>query len=189
MEHHLLIKGMVCDRCIAFIKQGTHDLGLRVNDISLGKIIFDASLSAEEQVKLSEFLIHNGFEPMSDRHTRLINKVKQLAEDYLQESSSLRKVKFSALIAERLSMNYDSVSELFSSGEGITIEKYLIHKRIEKVIEMLVYSEKSLTEISHLLGYSSINHLSKQFKEITGFTPSYYRKLKNHKVVVRKLSR
>jgi AraC-like DNA-binding protein len=98
-------------------------------------------------------------------------------------------VKFSALIAERLSMNYDSVSELFSSGEGITIEKYLIHKRIEKVIEMLVYSEKSLTEISHLLGYSSINHLSKQFKEITGFTPSYYRKLKNHKVVVRKLSR
>lgn len=189
MEHHLLIKGMVCDRCIAFIKQGTHDLGLRVNDISLGKIIFDASLSAEEQVRLSEFLIHNGFEPMSDRHTRLINKVKQLAEDYLQESSSLRKVKFSALIAERLTMNYDSVSELFSSGEGITIEKFLIHKRIEKVIEMLVYSEKSLTEISHLLGYSSINHLSKQFKEITGFTPSYYRKLKNHKVVVRKLSR
>jgi AraC family transcriptional regulator len=188
MEQHFLIKGMVCDRCIAFIKRGTHELGLRVNDIRLGKIIFDSSLSAEEQVTLSEFLIRNGFEPMSDRHTRLINKVKQLVQDYLLESPSLRKLKFSALIAERLNMNYDSVSELFSSGEGITIEKYLIHKRIEKVIEMLVYSDRTLTEISHHLGYSSINHLSKQFKEITGFTPSHYRKLKNHKVVVSKLS-
>jgi len=189
MEQHFLIKGMVCDRCIAFIKQGTLGLGLRVRDIRLGKVTFDASLSAEEQVKLSEFLIRHGFEPMSDRHTRLINKVKQLAEDYLQESSSLRKVKFSVLISEHLNMNYDSVSELFSSGEGITIEKYLIHKRIEKVIEMLVYSDRKLTEISHQLGYSSINHLSKQFKEITGSTPSRYRKLKNHKVVISKLSR
>lgn len=188
MEQHFLIKGMVCDRCIAFIKGGAHDLGLRVNDIRLGKIIFDSSLSVEEQVKLSEFLIRNGFEPMSDRYTRLINKVKQLAEDYIQESSPLRRMKFSVLVSTRLNMNYDSVSELFSSSEGITIEKYLIIKRIEKVMEMLVYSDKTLTEISHHMGYSSINHLSKQFKDITGSTPSHYRKLKMHKVVVSKLS-
>ncbi len=188
MEQNFLIKGMVCDRCIAFIKGGARDLGLRVNDIHLGKVIFDSTLSAEEQVKLTEFLIRNGFEPMSDRHTRLINKVKQLAEDYLQEYSPHRRMKFSMLISERLNMNYDSVSELFSSSEGITIEKYLINKRIEKVKEMLVYSDKTLTEISHHMGYSSINHLSVQFKEITGATPSHYRKLKMHKVVVSKLS-
>ncbi len=184
MEQHFLIKGMVCDRCIAFIKQGTADLGFRVNDIRLGRIIFDTSLSDEAQLKLSEFLIHNGFEPMSDRHTRLINKVKHLADTYLQESSSLRTVKFSVFISDALHTNYDSISEIFSSSVGITIEKYLITRRIEKVIELLVYSTKTLTEISYTMGYSSIQHLSKQFSQLTGFTPSHYRKLKKAKVEI-----
>lgn len=177
MEQHFLIKGMVCDRCVNFIKQGTATLGLDISTVSLGKVVFRSPLSADDQVKLVNFLIDHGFEPMSDRHTRLVKKVKQLVEVYVLESSPNSKVKFSVMLAETLNMNYDSVSEIFSASERITIEKYIINKRIEKVIELLIYTNKTLTEISHAMGYSSINHLSSQFKQMKGFTPSYYRKV------------
>lgn len=99
----------------------------------------------------------------------------------MEQSSAKQKIKFSTLLSETLHLNYDSISETFSLLEGITLEKYIITKRIEKVKELLVYSNKSLTEISHMLGYSSINHLSRQFKELTGLPPSYYRQVKREK--------
>lgn len=182
MEQNFLIKGMVCDRCVNFIKQGAESLGLKVNAISLGKVVFRSPLSIDDQVQFVNFLIDHGFEPMSDRHTRLVTKVKQLIDAYVLESSPNSKVKFSVLLSESLNVNYDSVSEIFSASENITIEKYIINKRIEKVIELLMYTNQTLTEISHAMGYSSINHLSSQFKQVKGFTPSYYRKVKKQRL-------
>jgi AraC-like DNA-binding protein len=162
-------------------------MGLDITAISLGKVIFKSPLNMEEQVKLVNFLADHGFETMSDRHTRLVQKVKQLVVKYVSaQSLSNQKVKFSRILSDTLNMNYDSVSEIFAASESITIEKYLIARRIEKVIELLVYTNKTLTEISHTMNYSSIQHLSKQFRQITGFTPSHYRKLKKEKVEISK---
>lgn len=173
---------MVCDRCINFIREGANRLGLHIQSISLGRLVLTDTLSSADQVKLINFLTGNGFEPMSSRHERTIHQIKQLINEFIQESPVTRKkVKLSEKLAETLHLNYDSLSEMFSNSEGITLEKYTITKRIEKVIELLMYSNRSLTEISHQLGFSSINHLSKQFKEIVGLSPSHYRKLKKEK--------
>lgn len=185
MEQHILVKGMVCDRCVDFIQRGFRELGLPVIDINLGKVSFSDSLSDVQRVRVVNFLINSGFEPMSSRHERLVGQVKHLVEEYLSQAP-LRKAhqRFSDFISESLNLNYDSISEIFSNNEGLTLEKYVIDRRLEKVKEFLVYTDKSLTEISHELGYSSINHLSRQFKEIIGFTPSHYRQIKGEKTKV-----
>lgn len=173
---------MVCSRCVHTIRQGAQQMGLLIKEINLGRVYFDSALQPAEQIKLVQFLREQGFELLSDRHTRLIHQVKVLADSYIQnQSRNNKKVKFSSMLSETLNLNYDSISEIFSSSESLTIEKYLINRRIEKVIELLVYFNKNLTEISHALGYSSISHLSAQFKQITGFTPSHYRKIKYQK--------
>jgi AraC-like DNA-binding protein len=182
MEQQFLIKGMVCDRCIRFISDEANRLKLPLQSISLGKLVFSKLLTSTDQIKFINFLTENGFESMSHRHERTIREVKKLVNEFLEESSNNRKkTKLSVNISEALHLNYDSVSELFSAIEGITLEKYVITKRIEKVIELLMYTDLSLTEISHQLDFSSINHLSKQFKEIVGLAPSHYRLLKKEK--------
>ncbi len=182
MEHEVRIKGMVCGRCISVIKNGIIELGLAVKDISLGRVSFTAEIPAGDQLKLEEFLQGHGFETVNNRHARIVSQVKAIIESLFNDPSYAdRHIKFSVFLQESLHMNYDSISEIFSACEGMTLEKYIITKRLEKVKELLIYTDKTLTEISHLLGYSSINHLSRQFKEVIGFTPSYYRKIKNEK--------
>lgn len=182
MQQSFLIKGMVCERCISFIREGSKKLGLSLQSISLGKIVFTDALNSTDQLKLINFLTEHGFEPISNRHERTIQQIKQLVAKFIEDSPNNRKkVKFSEIISESLHLNYDSISELFSSSEGVTLEKYIITKRIERVIELLTYSNLTLTEISYQLGFSSINYLSKQFKEIIGLSPSHYRQLKIEK--------
>lgn len=178
MEQHLLIKGMVCERCVNLIRKEVKQMGLCITNISLGRISFCSELSYDDQERLLTFLMDHGFETISDRNTRLVQQIKQLVRQYLVGD---HKIRFSALLAEELHMNYDSVSEIFSAREGITLEKYIIGERLEKVKELLVYSDKTLTEISHLLGYSSINHLSRQFKEMVGVPPSHFRQIRSTK--------
>lgn len=157
-------------------------MGFPVKDISLGKVSLDKPLAQEDIVRVNSFLLDNGFEWMENRHQKMIDQVKKMIADVFAQNVKYDvKLKFSSLLAESLHMNYDSISELFSAAEGITLERYIITKRIEKVKELLVYTDFTLTEIAYITGFSSVNHLSRQFKEFSGLTPTYFKKIKTEK--------
>src|SRR5688572_11121281 len=182
MTTDILIKGMVCERCVSVIKKGIADLGFELSAISLGKLILTSIPDQEGHNRIQTFLIESGFELVSSRHLNLVSIVKNLIYDSFQRQLSLnQKVKFSSLVAESLHMSYDSVSEVFTRLEGITLEKYIINRRIEMVKELLVYTNLTLTEIAHKTGFSSINYLSRQFKENTGLSPSYFKSIQSNK--------
>jgi len=178
----ILIKGMVCDRCISVIRNGIERMGFPVKSISLGKLSIVETLSKEKETEINSFLLDSGFELIKDRHHKMISEIKNIIGDvFSQDIKYDLKLKFSTLLSESLHMNYDSISELFSKSEGITLERYIITRRIEKVKELLVYTDFTLTDIAHITGFSSINHLSRQFKEFTGLTPSYFKQIKSEK--------
>lgn len=178
----ILIKGMVCDRCVSVIRNGIEQMGFTVRNISLGKVSLDKPLLEEEIARINGFLRDNGFEWMENRHQKMIDQVKRIIADVFSQNVKYHlKLKFSTLLAESLHMNYDSISELFSASEGITLERYIITRRIEKVKELLVYTDFTLTDIAYLTGFSSINHLSRQFKEFSGLSPSHFKKIKTDK--------
>ena len=182
MASEILIKGMVCERCIAVIKEGITNLGHAVSRISLGKLSLNTDLSKDELSKIETFLRDNGFELISKKQVRIVDQAKALINEVFSENVRYdSQLRFSSLLSEKLHLNYDSISELFSKLEGITLEKYIITKRLEKVKELLVYTEFSLTEIAYITGFSSINHLSRQFKELTGLSPSHFKAVKQMK--------
>ncbi len=173
---------MVCDRCISVIKEGIAALGYHVNNISLGKLSLLDDVSKEGFDQIETFLDENGFEMISNRQMRIVNQAKDLINEVFAENVRYdSKLRFSALLSETLHMNYDSISELFTELEGVTLEKYIIAKRLEKVKELLVYTEFTLTEIAYITGFSSINHLSRQFKELTGLSPSHFKDVRASK--------
>ena len=176
------IKGMVCDRCITVIRDGITALGYPVEKVSLGKVTLHKGIDKVALQSIEDFLSEKGFELMSDKNTRLINSIKSIIEDVFSENTKYdTRLKFSSLLSESLHMNYDSISEAFSQAEGITLEHYIINKRLEKVKELLVYTDFTLTEIAYITGFSSVNHLSRQFKELTGLSPSYFKKVRSEK--------
>lgn len=182
MASEILIKGMVCERCVSVIKNGITNMGYEVEKISLGKVSLKAAPDKTGYHQIENFLIENGFKLISNRQVRLIIQAKQIISNVFGENIKYdAKLKFSSLLSESLNMNYDSISELFTQLEGITLEKYIITKRLEKVKELLVYSEFTLTEIAYITGFSSISHLSKQFKELTEFSPSHYKSVRSSK--------
>lgn len=182
MASEILIKGMVCERCIAVIKEGITNLGHEVSRISLGKLSLNTDLSKDELSKIETLLRDNGFELISKKQVRIVDQAKALINEVFSENVRYdSQLRFSTLLSEKIHLNYDSISELFSKLEGITLEKYIITKRLEKVKELLVYTEFSLTEIAYITGFSSINHLSRQFKELTGLSPSHFKAVKNTK--------
>ena len=173
---------MVCYRCISAIEDGIKSLGYNVTKVSLGKLSLQKELSKEDYQCIEKFLIENGFEMISTRQLRIINHAKNLIDQAFAETAKHNnKLKFSSVLSETLHMNYDSISQLFSQMEGVTLERYIITKRLEKVKELLVYTELTLTEIAFITGFSSINHLSSQFKELTGLSPSHFKAVKANK--------
>jgi AraC family transcriptional regulator len=182
MASEILIKGMVCERCVAVIKGGINNLGYEVSKVSLGKVLFNTNVSKEDYDQISNFLNENGFELISNRQLRIVNQVKELVNEVFGETMKAdAKMKFSSLLSERLHMNYDSISQLFTKLEGITLEKFIITQRLEKVKELLGYTDLTLTEIAYITGFSSINHLSRQFKELTGLSPSHFKSIRSVK--------
>jgi AraC family transcriptional regulator len=182
MASEILIKGMVCERCISVIKGGVSALGYAINNVSLGKLTFAKSHDKEGLDKIESFLVQNGFEMISNRQARVVSQVKEIINEVFRENIKHHsRLKFSALLSDNLHMNYDSISELFTEVEGITLEKFIITKRLEKVKELLVYTDFTLTEIAYITGFSSINHLSRQFKEITGLSPSHFKSIRASK--------
>lgn len=182
MASEILIKGMVCERCIAVVKKGITNLGHEISNISLGKLFITKELSKDEFNRIETFLQDNGFELISKKKVRIVSQAKELINDVFSENIRYNsQLSFSTLLSEKLHLNYDSISEIFSELEGITLQKYIISKRLEKVKELLVYTKFSLTEIAYITGFSSINHLSRQFKELTGLTPSHFKAVKKSK--------
>lgn len=175
----IFIKNMVCDRCILAVKSQLKALGMDVQSIELGKaVVYGKEI---DKRKISEALVKVGFELLEDKNAKLVNKIKSFIIDYVHNrKEGQRKLKLSALIEKEAGMDYNYVSGIFSSIENSTIEKYFILQKIEKVKELLTYGELTLNEIALQLDYSSTAHLSKQFKDVTGFSPSEFRKLKTH---------
>ncbi len=172
----LFIKNMVCDRCIMVIKQRLAELSFRYEKVELGEIHLPESLSDNQFNILQQDLHLFGFELLNNRKSSIVSQIKSVIIRYIHsDDETIMNKKLSVILAEKLNTDYNYLSSLFSSIEGITIEKYVILQRIERAKELLAYNELSLNEISYKLGYSSVQHLSLQFKKITGLTPSQYK--------------
>lgn len=178
---NIYIKNMVCNRCIKVVRDEFEKLGLVVKNIQLGEVEVVNDEPKLDMKRISEVLVTNGFELLDNKNSKIIEKTKVLLINLISSVDSGKdiNVSISEYLAGETGLNYHYLSTLFSSLEGITIEKYIIHLKIEKVKELLVYGELTLSEISFRLGYSSVQHLSNQFKKITGLTPSYFKSLKN----------
>ena len=176
------IKNMVCNRCIKVVKEELENLGYQVNSIILG----EATIHSTDKINfnlINKVLTENGFELIDSRQSKIIEKIKITIIETIRDMAEgkLKDISFTDLLQENLNLSYQYLSTLFSSSEGITIERYIILQKIEKVKELIVYDELSLCEIAYRLGYSSVQHLSSQFKKITGLTPSHFKKIKSFK--------
>jgi AraC-like DNA-binding protein len=187
----VFIKNMVCDRCKMVVNQTTEKLGLHAIKTELGEVTFEKDLNTEQLQQLDVALLALGFERIDDRKGRLVEAVKKKVLELIRHSNlSDRKFNWSHLLSEELHYDYNYISNLFSSVEGITLEHYIIAQKIERVKELLFYDELTLGEIAQRLGYSSIAHLSAQFKKVTGFTPTELKKSRdqNHRKPLDKIS-
>lgn len=180
---------MVCNRCKMVVRSELEKIGLHPLSVDLGEIELETAPTKEQAARLDTSLRKLGFEWIDDKKSRLIGQIKTLIiklvhhsdDDRAANPDDHRNTNLSEYIATRLHYEYTYLSNLFSEVEGTTIEKYFIAQKIEKVKEWLVYNELSLSQIADKLGYSSVAHLSAQFKKTTGLTPTFYRSLKDHK--------
>lgn len=175
----LFIKNMVCDRCVMVVRQRLDGLLIAYNRVELGEVSLNQPLTDEQFAALKKELDTLGFELLDDRKASLVNQIKTAIIRYIHcEDTEEVNRKLSVLLSEKLGVDYNYLSSLFSSVEGLTIEKYVILQRIERAKELLAYNELSLNEIAFRLHYSSVQHLSQQFKKVTGITPSQYKQSK-----------
>ncbi len=163
------------------VKDELIKFGVYPTSVELGEIEIKEELNNEKKTHLNKVLQSFGFELIDDKKSRLIEKIKNTIVELVHYSEDQLKTKFSEHISKKLHHDYNYMSNLFSEVEGITIEKYLISQKIEKIKELLKYDELSLSEIADRLGYSSVAYLSNQFKKQTGLTPSFYKSLKQNK--------
>jgi len=172
---------MVCSRCKMVVKSELEKLGLQLLSVDLGEVESIYPVSNELKQEIANRLLFFGFELIDDKKSRTIEKIKNLIIDLVHHSKNELNVNLSVYLSQQLAQDYASVSNLFSEVEDITIEKYYIHQKIEKVKELLMYDELSLSEIANEMNYSSVAYLSNQFKKVTGFTPTHYKQLKDKK--------
>ncbi len=173
----LFIKNMVCERCKKAVAAIFSSLALQLKHIELGEVETAEDLSPEVKEALRRLLADAGFELIDDRASKLIEQIKTMVIRWVHYDQEPPKEKYSALISAALHQDYSALSRLFSETEGITIEQYIIQQKTERVKELMVYNELSLSQIAFDMGYSSVAHLSAQFKKVTGMTPSYFKTL------------
>ena len=175
-QQKLLIKNMVCPRCITTVETIFNALDVPVAQIVLGEVIFEKPINAATLETAKGKLHHAGFEVIETRVNKIVEDIRRLIAEYL-EGIRENKVNLSTFITAKIPYDYSYLSDLFSSVEGKSIEQFFIVLRIEKVKEFLVYDQLSLTEIAFRTGFSSVHHLSAQFKKVTGLTPSYFKSI------------
>ncbi|MCU0423323.1 MAG: helix-turn-helix domain-containing protein [Bacteroidia bacterium] len=173
----LLIQNMVSLRCKLLVKAELEKLGLKYHSIELGEVILQQPITATQKISLANSLHQSGLEIMADKNAIIIEKIKNIIVEMVHYSDEPLTEKFSAFLSKKLNKDYHTLSELFSKHKGITIEHYIILHKIEKVKELIMYDELNLSEIAFKLHYSSVAHLSHQFKKVTGLTPSFFRSI------------
>lgn len=168
---------MVCNRCKMVVESELKKFGLIPVSIELGEIEVSKELSKDELEKLDTVLHSIGFSLIDNKQSRIIEKIKNSIIDIIYTETIPKKMNLSDYISNKLNHDYNYISNLFSQVEGITIEQYFINQKIERIKELIIYDELTLSEIAIRLNYSSVAHLSNQFKKVTGFTPSYFKDL------------
>jgi len=176
----LYIKNMVCNRCIIVVRQELEKLGISPVAVSLGEVHLKEKQDSGQLEKIRGSLSAVGFELIDNKKSKLIEEIKSVIIDVVHHQIKL-KTNLSDYLAQEIGKDYSYLSNLFSDVEGTTIEQYFIHQKIERVKELLVYDELTLSEIAHEMRYSSVAHLSNQFKKVTGLTPSHFKKVKDNK--------
>jgi AraC-like DNA-binding protein len=170
---------MVSMRCKMVVKDELKKLGLHFIMVDMGTAELMEDITSVQREKLRISLLKSGLELMDDKKAVLIEKIKNVIIEMVHYSDELPKINFSDYLSEKLHYDYTYLANLFSEVQGTTIEKYIISHKIERVKELIIYDEMNLTEIAWIMHYSSVAHLSNQFKKITGLTPSHFKKLKN----------
>ena len=177
----LHIKYMVSIRCKMIVKSELDKLGITYGNVDLGEVDVARDVTAKELEQLKAGLLISGLELMDDKKSILIEKIKIVIIEMVHYADDLPKTKNSDYISEKLNHDYTYLANLFSETTGTTIEHFIINHKIEKVKELIIYDELNLTEIAFKLNYSSVAHLSNQFKKVTGLTPSFFKKLRHIK--------
>ena len=178
----LYIKYMVSLRCKMLVKEELNKLGIKFQGVDLGMVDIFEDLNQEQHDILKVNLLKSGLELLDNKRSILIEKIKSVIIEMIHYSDEVPRVNYSDYISEKLGYDYTYLSNVFSEVKGITIQHFIILHKIERVKELLLYGELNLTEISYLMHYSSVAHLSNQFKKITGLSPSYYKSLKEKRV-------
>jgi AraC-like DNA-binding protein len=174
----LYIKYMVSQRCKMMVRDEFDKLGLRYTMIDLGTAELVEDMTQQQHDALQTNLLKSGLELLDDKRSILIEKIKNVITEMIHHTDVLPKTNYSDYISEKLNYDYTYLANIFSEVKGITIQQFIILNKIEKVKELLLYDELNLTEIAYKLHYSSVAHQSKQFKKVTGLSPSFYKKLK-----------
>ncbi len=174
----IYIKNMVCSRCKMVVKAELLKAGLHPTHVDLGEVDIADDITEAQKKVLNLALNPLGFELIDDKKARIIEKVKNLIVVLVHQKNSELKTNLSDYLSTQLHHDYSYITNLFTQVEGTTIEQYFIAQKIERVKELLVYDELSLSEIANQLNYSSVSHLSKQFKKVSGLTPSHFKQLK-----------
>lgn len=177
----LYIKNMVCSRCKMVVKSELEKLGLSLLSVDLGEVATVETVSEIQKNKIQKQLKPLGFELIDDKKSRIIDKIKTLIIDLVHNKNNDINVNLSEYLSSHIFQDYSTLSNLFSEVENTSIEKYFINQKIEKVKELLMYNEMTLSEIACYLNYSSVSYLSNQFKKVTGFSPTYFKQLKINK--------
>jgi AraC-like DNA-binding protein len=175
----IFIQNMVSLRCKMMVKSELEKLGLACTTIELGEVQLAKPISETNRKKLKEALHQSGLELMDDKKAMLVEKIINIIVEMVHYSDELPEVKFSAVLSRKLQQDYRKLAELFSRTKGITIEQFIILHKIERIKELIMYDELNLTEIAYKMHYSSVAHLSKQFKKVTGLTPTFFKNLAN----------
>lgn len=177
----LHIKNMVCDRCIMVVDSELRKINLNPISVTLGEAILDRDITIEEKQQIKSKLQSLGFDLIDDKKNQLVEQIKNLIVNLIHYNEEPLKINLSDYISEHIRHDYNYISNIFSEEEGTTIEKYLIAQKIEKAKELLEYNELTLSQIAFNLNYSSVAHLSSQFKKVTGMTPSQFKKSETNK--------
>ena len=174
---------MVSQRCKMIVKEELKKLGLRYMIVDLGMVEIMEDITFNQHEQLKKNLLKSGLELLDDKKSILIEKIKNVITEMIHYSDDLPKINYSDFISNKLNYDYTYLSNIFSEVRGITIQQFIIIHKIERVKELLLYDELNLTEISYKLHYSSVSHLSKQFKKVTGLSPTFYKLLKEKRKV------
>lgn len=177
----LYIKYMVSNRCKMLVKESLKDLGLHFIVVELGVVEIMETLSKQQLDSLKAVLNESGLELMDDKRAMLIERIKTVIIEMVHHSDELPKSNFSDFISDKLNHDYTYLANLFSEVQGTTIEQFIIAHKVERIKELIIYGELNITEIAYKMNYSSVAHLSSQFKKVTGLTPTHFKQLKDKK--------